>query len=330
MLDLFPRMFRTLLLLLPLVVAACGGPSAPAPEPLTVAVSRTLPSALVILASEHGHFARAGLDVTLVPADHAADALADLLDGGPQLALTSDVLFARFALADPDPDLRIIAAVDQADASRCVVRAGRGIATPADLRGRRVGYVPGTASEFYAELFLDSNGLKRTDVDLIPMDLPRLRRAFAEDLADAVFVWNTVAWELAAETSAQVWSVLGEYPMMFVIVAPRVVVENRPAALAAFVSALCAAEEQARADPAGARATVARFTGLRPETVGATWNDHLFTVTLNRALMLTLEEATRWLLRHRPVADGAMPNYIDHISFAALEAVRPESATIIR
>jgi NitT/TauT family transport system substrate-binding protein len=292
-------------------------------------VPRTAPSALVVLAAGHGLFRAANLDVTLVPTDYGTDALALLQAGHADAAVSSDFVFVTGAFENPE--LRLVAAIDQSDATRCVVRADRGIAAPADLRGRRIGWGPGAATVYYVDLFLSMHGLGHDDVQRVPLTLAQIRNSFQDDLADVVFTWNTFAWELAAgPIPTTVLPAQGEYPLISVVSVTRTLAAQHPAALAAFVRALIAAEELAERNPQAAQATLAEWTGIPAGAIADTWQDNDLRVTLNRALMLGLEEIARWLIAHDRTPTTQVPNFLDFIAFEPLVANRPEAATIIR
>lgn len=61
-----------------------------------------------------------------------------------------------------------------------------------------------------------------------------------------------------------------------------------------------------------------------------TWASLDLRVSLEQALLVSLEDQTRWAQANQIVGGTTVPNYLNFIFFAGLDAVRPESITIIR
>jgi NitT/TauT family transport system substrate-binding protein len=94
--------------------------------------------------------------------------------------------------------------------------------------------------------------------------------------------------------------------------------------------ALVRAEEFVRANPAEAQKIVADFSGIDINIVRDIWAYTSFTVSLDQALILALEDESRWAIKGGLTAAKAIPNYLDFIYFDGLKSVRPEAVRILR
>src|SRR5690606_38121026 len=67
-----------------------------------------------------------------------------------------------------NPDLRIVMTVSEG-LYRIVAKRSAGIATLADLRGKRIGTVRNTSSAFFLHSMLQTAGLTEDDVEIVPL-----------------------------------------------------------------------------------------------------------------------------------------------------------------
>jgi NitT/TauT family transport system substrate-binding protein len=61
---------------------------------------------------------------------------------------------------------------------------------PGDLKGKRVGFTPGTTSDFFLDAFLTANGLTRQDIQPVALKPDEMQDAMIAKKVDAVSTWN--------------------------------------------------------------------------------------------------------------------------------------------
>ena len=105
---------------------------------------------------------------------------------------------------------------------------------------------------------------------------------------------------------------------------------DHPQAIAKFLKALIRAEALAKQDPAEGRRIVSDALAIAPELLAELWTSLDLRVSLDQALLVSLENQARWAQANQIVGGTTVPNYLNFIYFAGLDAVRPESITIIR
>lgn len=60
------------------------------------------------------------------------------------------------------------------------------------------------------------------------------------------------------------------------------------------------------------------------------WANYSFDPDLRQSLLNTLEDQSRWAMQCGLAKPGRLPRYLDHIHFAALEAVKPNRISVVR
>ena len=60
------------------------------------------------------------------------------------------------------------------------------------------------------------------------------------------------------------------------------------------------------------------------------WDDVIFGISLDQSLLVCWDEIARWGIKNKLTNKKGLPNYLNYICPDALEAVKPESNTIIR
>ena len=64
--------------------------------------------------------------------------------------------------------------------------------------------------------------------------------------------------------------------------------------------------------------------------VNAAWDDFVFGISLDQSLLVSWDNIARWAIKNKLVNEKKLPNYLNYICLDALQAVQPNSITIIR
>jgi NitT/TauT family transport system substrate-binding protein len=301
-----------------------------APENIVLALALQAPSALVFVACERGYLAEEGLKAEVTEHVSGSRALAALLAGEADVTTAADVpvVFNSFT----QREFRILAAIGASgNEQRLVARKDRGIAAPADLRGKRVGTQPASAVHFFLHCFLLHYGLDEQEVAVVFQKAESLPESLAEGTIDAFAMREPYVSEAVRRLGprAAVFAAPGLYLRTELLVAARRLIETRPDAAIRLLRALLRAEEFAREQPRAAMAIAARRLKIGEAELAALWPDLDLRVGLDQSLLPILENEARWALRHRLVPGTEVPNYLPFIHLNALEQVKPEAVTII-
>ena len=120
------------------------------------------------------------------------------------------------------------------------------------------------------------------------------------------------------------------YRYTFNVVATQEFIRKNPDKVRKVLGALVRAEEFVKVNPAATQNIVANFSGIEVAIVRNIWADASFAVTLDQALILALEDETRWAMNSRLIDKRKIPNYLDFLYLDGLLSVKPEAVRILR
>jgi putative hydroxymethylpyrimidine transport system substrate-binding protein len=154
----------------------------------------------ILVAQQIGAYAAEGLDVVLVPPADATMPPKLVAAGDGDIALTAEPQFLEQVAAGL-PLVRIGALIDR-PLSTLVTLQRSGIATIADLRGKRIGYGSGEVEKAMVGAMLRNAGLRLSDVQMVQIG-EQLTVALLAGQVDAVTVYrNFETLELQAHGAA--------------------------------------------------------------------------------------------------------------------------------
>lgn len=327
----FPVVSVALCLLSILVV--CGKKPDAKKEPaekITIACARHPGSLLIQIAAKEGFFAAEGIAATLQPQASGKIALNAVLRGQADLATVAQTPIV-FAILSGE-QLYALAVIQTSNKNEAIVaRKDRHISQPADLKGKTIGVTLGTNSEYFFEAYLLAQGIDRKTVrilDLVPDAMPA---AIMAGKVDAVACWNPNLCLIrqALDQGGRIFYGETFYTEIFCVAAGRDFVKKHPETVKKVLRALIKAEEFVKRHPDEARRLMAAFLQAEQALIAEIWPDFSYTVLLDQALLVSLEEEARWALKSK-LKNATMPNYLDSIYFDGLQAVKPEAVTVIR
>lgn len=299
-------------------------------ERLTVAATPYVGNCSIAVADANGYFASENLEVTVRAAPTGRDALTSVVEHRADVATVADVP-VMFAALTGRP-VAIIATISTGTKDHGIVaRRDRGVASPADLRGLRIGVPLGTSAHFFLDAFLNRQKLSAGDVRIIDAAPDRLSSALAAGDVDAIAIWQPFVRAAADRLgpAAAVFHGEGVYDVMYNLAATSDSAVRRHAAFEKFLRAIVHGADFCRNQPGSAQQLVAGAFGLDPSRVEELWPSYRFHVGLHQALLLALEDQTRWAIRNRLSPAAAGHNYLDHLQLDPLRAVAPASVTVI-
>ena len=200
-----------------------------------------------------------------------------------------------------NPDLRIIMTVSEG-LYRIVGRRSAGIATLADLKGKRIATIPNTSSGYFLHKMLLSAGLTLDDVTMVPiLPLSDMPAALAEGRVDAVAIWEPEMENAAHAIGADAIEFSGDgiYREVFNLNSTATVLADpaKRRAIVAYVAELIKASEDIRANPSIVWPLVADAGGYSLPVIEQAWPHQSFPALLVPDLLDVMAEEEIWLAR---------------------------------
>jgi NitT/TauT family transport system substrate-binding protein len=329
----YARLVLAAVLLLALLLPGCSpAPAAPA-ESLTIGAPTALENSLPLLvAEEQGFFARYGLAVTFRKYDSGLAATNGLLNREVDLAgpMAEYVLVGKALTGAP---VQALATIDRIEFNSLAARKDHGISVPADLKGKRVGVLKGTAAEFYLGRFLELNGIDPSAVTLVNTGT----QAAGADLllrgeVDAMAATEPYPSEAAAQLgdNAVWWSVQSSQPVYSILISRREWIVAHPDAAERLLCSLNDAEDFIASQPDAAKRIAREKFGLTDAGLATVWARNRFSLSLDMALIVAMEDEARWMIQSELTDAKQVPDFGQYVYADALQAVNPDAVRLIR
>ena len=300
-------------------------------EKVRLGISRSFLSVPAYIAKNQGYFTEEGLDVEVKEYSSGKKATKALFAGEVDISTVADMpvvlnsfkredfcIFATFTSSYPF--VKIIA------------RRDKGIKTGADLKGKRVGANRGTSSHFFLVVFLIHNRLSVSDVEMVHIRTVDLPAALKNGEVDAISVWQPYTQKAKKLLKGNAIEMPSSeiYRTTFNLAVMKGVAKEHPEILRRFLRAIDKAAAFIKKNRKISQDIIAETFKLDNGTVSAAWDDFTFKLSLDQTLLVTWDEIARWAIQSNFIDKKRLPNYLNFVYLDALEAVKPESITIIR
>ncbi len=314
----------------PPVTAGTTG-STPARQKVTIALVNQPQSTLIFVAMKKGYFSDEGLDVQPLLQSFGKAALQTMIEGKADFATSAETPI-MFSILRGD-SIFVVANIETSTANDAVVaRVDAGISKPADLKGKRIGFMPGTTIDFFLDSFLTAQGLTRQDITPVPLKPDELLDALLAKKADAVAAWNYPLTQIKRQLGAQAVTFYDRqiYTEHFNIAAMQDFVRQNPQTVTALLRGLVRAQAFVDGHANEAQDIVAEAIKVEKDLVEEVWNVMNYQVRLDQSLTITLEDETRWAMKNKLTDQTVMPGYASFIYVDALKAVKPGAVRMDR
>jgi ABC-type nitrate/sulfonate/bicarbonate transport system substrate-binding protein len=174
-----------------LVIAICSagqGHAGPALQPMTVQLDwlTNVEFAGILLAKNQGWYEEAGIDLTVKGWKPGISQLDEVITGNAQICLAGG---AEFIVKRANgAKIKAVAVQFQRSPYCLITKSAKGIETPKDLVGKKVGISAADAA-LVTEIMLVNQGLKYSDIQ--PVDIAWQLRPFTDDQVDAAVAYMT-------------------------------------------------------------------------------------------------------------------------------------------
>ena len=300
-------------------------------EKIDLGISRSFLSIPVYIAKKQGYFSGEGLDVTVKEYGSGKLATKGLFAGEVEMSTVADmpVVFNSFKRQD----FCIFATFTYSDTFiKIITGKDKGIKTGADLKGKRVGASRGTSSHFYLGVYLIYSNLSISDVEMVNVKTVDLPVALKNNEVDAISVWQPYSQEAEQllQDNAITLPQSEIYRTTFNFAVMKSFAKDHPKVLRKFLRAIDRATVFIKNNKEMSQEIIAESFKLDKDIVLAAWDDFVFDMSLDQSLLVSWDEIARWAIKNKFTDSRKLPNYLNFIHMDALDAVKPESITIIR
>lgn len=300
-------------------------------EKVKLGISKSFLSIPVYIAKKQEFFADEGLDVTIEEFSSGKEATESMLNGEIDISTVADMplVFNSFVREG----FYIVATFSTSYSFIDIIaRNDRGINTGADLKGKKIGANMGTSSHFFLGVFLIHNGISISDVEIVNIKTVDLPEALSNGHVDAISVWPPYTQEATRLLQDQAVEMPSSqiYRTTFNFAAPRRFTEDNQKTIIKFLRAIDRAAVFIKSNSVEAKEIISESFNIAMEDLDDLWDGYFFELSLNQSLLTSWESIARWAIENGLTDHKKIPNYLDFMFLDALEAVKPESLTIIR
>lgn len=298
-------------------------------EKITVAVTPWPASAPVYVAHEKGYFKDEGLDLTLQTHLSGHLGIDAVLSGKADLATAGETPIVR-AVVDGRP-LTVIGTMCEIDRAILIIgRKDKGISASSDLKGKRIGVVAGTTSDFFLHIYLTTSYIDPKKIRIVNLSTDKVVDALLNGEVDAVCTWSPHTLVLRDKLGGN-GTVLHDpdiYTMTWNILATRHFVQKNSEVVRRFLQAILKANRFITEHPGETRAICSIPIGTESPLFEREWKYFRFDIKLDQSLLLNMEDQARWMSKPGDVGDRKPPNFMNIIDAEGLKAVNPEAVRI--
>ncbi len=285
---------------------------------------------LIFTADYLRFFAGNGIKVTQKDYDTGLAAINGLLNN--EIDLSGSAEFPLVVKALENASISIIGSFARSFNTYLVARVDKGIRNEAGLRGKRVGLPRRTIPEFYLGRFLHLHGMSIRDVTLTNLTPKQAVGAITNGTVDAVVVWEPYVSQIREQLTDRIvsWSVHSGQAQYSVLVGRNDWIRQNPELVKRVLKSLMQAEEYVVRHPTEAKAILKERYQHDDAYVARVWPEYQFSLFLDQALILAMEDESRWMIKNNLTKEKKVPDFVNYIYVDGLKAVKPEAVNIIR
>jgi NitT/TauT family transport system substrate-binding protein len=272
----------------------------------------------VWIAKEKRFFEEFGVVPEWKSYDSGLEAVTALSNGDVQIANCADFVAARYIMTDPS--VRIICSIAKGESERVVTRRNRAIHELSDLKGKKVGLLVGSSSDFFLHFALKLQGIPAESVEIVNIAPAQQIEALMKGEVDAMAVWEpwvTQAMGRLGEDGVT-FPLADDLTYSWLLMSKKEFIDKNPSVVEQILKALLKAEEYLNTHGREADNLLKKYVGE------ATLENRRFLLNLDRSLLIVLEAQARWLSQTQPQEYPVVPNFLNFMYFSGLEQAKPE------
>lgn len=306
-----------------LVAIGCGSPSTnsstntlstsvAAPQKIRLATSKNMWCALPLIAKARNYFREENIEVEFNYQTAGRFCMDAVVSNSADIGNVVEVNVSYIAFSSTS-NVKIVATCVTSTGSTIVYRKDRGIKGLSDLKGKSLGYSPGTTSDIYANWLLEDAKMPAASLKLVKLQPPALQAAMVAGSIDAASTWEPFASNIRKSLGTKVAEI--QRPDLYVgsmnVAVGATFLSKHLNETRAFLRALKKAEKFVKEHPGEAQQLLSQEAAMPLDVVKSTWKYYDFSLGLDIASLKSANEKEgKFILGSSPEFKGKpLPNY---------------------
>ena len=313
---------KVLIVFIALILLGCSPKTPDTTQKLRFAVPNNMVAALVVVAQNKGYFAAKNITIEQQTVTNAKMANDLLLANQADMAVGADGPFSFLSFGEHP--VRVVAQTMQNFEVGIFANRTAGIKTEDDLKGKRLGYLPGTVSFLYLAELMEQKGWHLDDFKLAPLQPPAMPQALIGKQIDAFSMWEPWGYN-AMQQLGDDGVVLRQknlYHFVSMVVVRNDFMKANPETVKGVLRALIKAEKFVATNPKAAIKIWAEAFKLDEAYLTANQDLYQFKVQLDNSLVKKMDRNARMIKTYMPdYAEKPAPNFAPLIDPTYLQHV---------
>jgi NitT/TauT family transport system substrate-binding protein len=303
-------------------------PSTGSTQSITLGVIPLELNSLIYVADNQNYFAANGLNVTFKSYDSGFAAMQGMLAGQVNIAFSAEFVVAEEALANMS--FWTLGSIAKYNFYNIVARTDQGISSPQDLASKKVGVAFGSIAEFYLGSFLELSGLNQSSVTLVNVPNSQTENALENGTVDAVVTYPPVINQIESSlgNDTVVWSAQANQLGYWDAVCTPSWAQQNHNIIVHFLKSLIEAQNYLMSNQNQAMNIVTKTLNYSSTYLPSVWSDYQFSVSLDQAQVLAMQEEAQWLIANKLTDATSVPSFTNYIYASDLESVNPGSVNL--
>ena len=272
-------------------------------------------SMLAIVAEQEGFFKAQGVDAEFHTLQNGKVAFDAVAANQMDLGIVTDANIAALGHAGLG-DVRVLGTITSKTDDALVARRDAHIATPADLNGKKIAYVPAGTSEVFLALFAKARGIDLQGDKPIVMTAQAMQAAITHRDVDAVSVWQPFRLNIMSALGANGIEFVngGVYPAAILLIAKQQTLSARSGEVIKVLKALVAASQYIKTHREESITLLAKAIGVDRDSLDKSWAEYQFGVSADPALNSHLDDVAGAFAVIEPGFDkGGQPDFTPYL-----------------
>jgi ABC-type nitrate/sulfonate/bicarbonate transport system substrate-binding protein len=299
-------------------------------ESVTAGMEPNPVNLLMYIAQNQSYFTNNGLDLTIKDYPSGAAATNGMLKGEVNVSIATEFVLTRNILLNNS--VQTFGSTNKFFQSYIVAIKDRGIQNISDLKGKTIGVTLQSSSQFYIGRFLQLNNINPNQVNFTNVPSSQFVDALVNGTVDVLIAWQPYVGEIQnriGDNNLVMWDAQSGQPAYACIISANSWISSNPQQAKQILNALAQAQDYVINNPAKAKTLLQNWLNLSASYVQTIWPQYSFSLSLDQAQLLAMQDEGQWLISNNLANATAAPNFLNYVYLDGLEAVDPNAVTII-